>query len=330
MDISVIVPIWNVEEYIERCLRSLFEQTKTDDVEFILVNDCTPDDSMVVARRVIAEYPHLTVRVFEHSENLKAFNTRQTGLDAAVGEYTIQIDADDWCESTMLEDLYAKAIETDADIVYCDLYFGDDLAECILCRQPYCETGYECIEFMLNKFKMLPVLWNKLIRRDLFLRHNIDIRKGELRNGQDFFACIRLFFFTDKIAYLPHPYCHYNSNNPSSLTKNASFSELIVNQVNAIEEFFVENNCNYFNEYILKHKVWRKTHWLRTNKNIKIQRVCIPYFPEVDEHILKSKQFGYFPILYYLAIHGCLPLANILFKLSDWIKFRLLPLTKKI
>ncbi|MFR9565801.1 MAG: glycosyltransferase, partial [Rikenellaceae bacterium] len=63
MDISVIIPIWNVENYIERCLRSIFEQTKTEGVEFILVNDCTPDGSMEVARRVIAEYPNLTVRI---------------------------------------------------------------------------------------------------------------------------------------------------------------------------------------------------------------------------------------------------------------------------
>ncbi len=315
MDISVIIPIWNVEEYIERCLCSLFEQTKIDGVEFILVNDCTPDDSMVVARRVIAEYPHLTVRILEHAENLKVFNTRQTGLDAAVGEYTIQIDADDWCEPTMLENLYAKAIETDADIIYCDLYY-----ECIEEKQPYCENGHQCIEYILDKFKMLPVFWNKLIRRDLFLRHNIDIRKRELRIGEDFFTCIRLFFFTDKIDYLPHPYYHYNLNNISSLTKIESSIKSSVKAVSAVEEFFVENNCNYFNENIFKYKIWRKVEWLKKNKSIKIKRECIPYFPEVDEYILKSKKLGYFPIPYYLAMHGFLPLANILFKLSDWVK----------
>lgn len=82
-DISVIVPIYGVEKYIEKSLRSLFSQTKTDGVEFILVNDCTPDRTMEVAREVIADFPTLDIKIVDHEVNRGVAAARQTGLDTA-------------------------------------------------------------------------------------------------------------------------------------------------------------------------------------------------------------------------------------------------------
>ncbi len=120
MDISVIVPIYGVEKYIAESLRSLFSQTKTDGVEFILVNDCTKDRSIEIAREVISDFPTLDIKIIEHEVNGGVAVTRQTGLDTATGRYTIHFDPDDWCEPNMLEELYNKAIETNADVVISD------------------------------------------------------------------------------------------------------------------------------------------------------------------------------------------------------------------
>ncbi|MFR9579483.1 MAG: glycosyltransferase family 2 protein [Rikenellaceae bacterium] len=278
MDISVIIPIWNVENYIERCLRSIFEQTKTEGVEFILVNDCTPDGSMEVARRVIAEYPNLTVRIIEHPENRNNGAARQTGLEAAIGDYTMQVDSDDWCEPRMLEELYAKAIETDADIVYCNYYFNEILEEL-----PVHQTGFDMCKFYLEGSR-LPgsALWNKLIKRNLFTQYNVAINHGGMRRSIDKYTTIRLFYFADKVVHLPSAYYHYYYNvNPNSVTNTHYFREIVALH-NLIENFCIDNNCNFSQEVFLKKKALLKLCWLRNIRSSVKQRECIPYFPEVD------------------------------------------------
>ena len=111
--VSVIVPIYNVEQYIEKCVRSLMEQTLVN-IEFIFVNDCTPDDSMTVLRRVLKDYParESQVTILEHKENRGVAAVRKKGMEVAIGEYIIHCDSDDWVEKNMYEKLLEKAIET--------------------------------------------------------------------------------------------------------------------------------------------------------------------------------------------------------------------------
>lgn len=116
--ISVIVPIYNVKLYIERCVRSLMEQT-LENIEFIFVNDCTPDDSMDILHYVLEEYPKRReqIKIIEHETNRGISAVRNTGLKNATGQYIIYCDSDDWVEKNMYEKLLVKALETSADIV---------------------------------------------------------------------------------------------------------------------------------------------------------------------------------------------------------------------
>lgn len=321
MDISVIVPVWCVENYIEQCLRSLFNQTKTDGVEFILVNDCTPDRSMEIARQVIVEYPKLTIRIIEHTENRNVSATRQTGVDAAIGDYIIQIDSDDWCEPTMLEDMYAKAIESDADILYCD--FIEEKYK----KQVDCKTGFDAIESLFNdSYLFTPSLWNKLIRRTLYTNYNITINDVKLYTGEDYYAIVKLCFFTDKIVYLPSAYYHYRQDNTLSLTKKIFSYKDASRFIILIEEFFNANNCRIFENSLLTFKATHKLIWLAfRGHSIKKQRECIKYFPEADRYLIKSSRFSLATrVPYFFATHGFLYLANFLFKtkarLSHFLK----------
>ena len=121
--ISVIVPIYNVKLYIERCVRSLMEQT-LENIEFIFVNDCTPDDSMDILHYVLEEYPKRReqIKIIEHETNRGISAVRNTGLKNATGQYIIYCDSDDWVEKNMYEKLLVKALETSADIVGCDFF----------------------------------------------------------------------------------------------------------------------------------------------------------------------------------------------------------------
>lgn len=107
--ISVIIPVYKAEPYIERCVRSLFSQT-LDDLEYIFIDDCTPDNSISVLKAVLDEYPNRRdqVKIVNHQHNQGVSQSRQDGFDATTGEYVIHCDPDDWIEPEMYELLYDK------------------------------------------------------------------------------------------------------------------------------------------------------------------------------------------------------------------------------
>lgn len=117
--ISVIIPIYNVEKYIEQCVRSLLEQTM-DDVEFIFIDDCTPDSSMTILKEVLKQYPNRNdnVVICKNIKNSGQSKTRRKGIEMAQGDYVIHCDSDDWVEKDWLESLYRMAISNNADIVW--------------------------------------------------------------------------------------------------------------------------------------------------------------------------------------------------------------------
>ena len=127
--ISVCIPVYGVEKYIERCARSLFEQTLLEDVEFIFVNDCTPDNSINILRSILTEYPHRIsqTHIIEHAVNKGLSAARNSAVEAAKGKYVYHIDSDDFIEPQTLEALLQTAEMQNADIVANELiwYWSD-------------------------------------------------------------------------------------------------------------------------------------------------------------------------------------------------------------
>ena len=120
--VSVIIPVYNVEKYMEKCCRSLFGQT-LENMEFIFVDDCTPDNSISVIESVLQEYPQRKsqVKITHHDKNRGLPSARNTGLGLAQGNYIIHCDSDDWVAPFMYEKMYARAVAENADIVWCDI-----------------------------------------------------------------------------------------------------------------------------------------------------------------------------------------------------------------
>lgn len=121
--VSVIVPIYGVERFIEQCVRTLMDQTLRD-IEYVFVDDCTPDNSMEILGRVIQDYPYRKghVKVLHNKKNQGIALTRKTGIKECTGEYIIQVDPDDYVSLDYCEKLYATASKKHADIVWCDFY----------------------------------------------------------------------------------------------------------------------------------------------------------------------------------------------------------------
>ena len=147
--VSVIVPVYNAGLFIERCVRSLFEQT-LEDIEYIFVDDCSPDNSMDILLNVIEEYPHRkpNVTIMRHEVNTGQSGARKTGMHVAKGEYIIHCDADDWVDVDMYERMYRLAVEKDVEAVCCDIVLEcDGFSRVLKCNNEYedHQLMFDCI-----------------------------------------------------------------------------------------------------------------------------------------------------------------------------------------
>lgn len=217
--VSVIIPVYKVEIFIGRCIRSLMEQT-LQETEFIIVDDCTPDNSISVAQKIIKEYPEREgqVRIIRHEVNQGLPAARNSGLAIATGEYVFHCDSDDFVEPGMLEQLYQVAKNEDADIVWCDwmLSFGQNER---YMKQPSYVTPMEALKGMLSGVMKYNV-WNKLVRHRLYVDNQISFPTG-YGMGEDM-TMINLFACAKKVAYVPGGYYHYVKLNSGAFSNTYS------------------------------------------------------------------------------------------------------------
>lgn len=221
--VSVIIPVYKVEKFIERCVRSLMEQTMTD-VEYIFVDDASPDDSIQILHKVLADYPERCdyVKILTHNKNKGLPAARNTGLSVAQGEYVFHCDSDDFVESDMLDQLYRQAKEMDADIVWCDWWLSFAKNERYM-KQPDYTTPLDAIKAMLGGAMKYNV-WNKLVKRTLYQKNNIVFPEG-YGMGEDM-TMIPLFAYAQRVKYIPKAFYHYIKNNTDAFTQNHSEKHL--------------------------------------------------------------------------------------------------------
>lgn len=196
--VSVCVPVYGVEKYIERCAMSLFEQTMTEGIEFIFVNDCTKDKSIEILERVLDEYPQRKsqVKIIHHEKNGGLVAARKTGLAHATGDYIIHCDSDDWVDVNIYEVMYNKAVETSADMVYCDYVCVSENSSSpiLLCPDLTQET---MLKGVLDT-SIHAGLWNKMFRRNiaqdenLYTPDHICLMEDTLRVAQMLLQCSRI------------------------------------------------------------------------------------------------------------------------------------------
>ncbi len=216
VDISVIVPIYNVEKYVERCLRSLFTQSKTDGVEFLLINDATPDNSMEVVRRVVAEFPKLNINIVENERNRGLYATRCIGVAVAKGEYIQHIDSDDWVEPTMLAELWDEVEQTKAEIIACDYIQDYRGTTKMIGFKGLANNGPGCLYVLLGK-GMLGSLCFKMVKKELYARAGVKLIEG-LNMCEDLLFSIRLYAAAKNVSHLKRAFYHYDRSNEASLT----------------------------------------------------------------------------------------------------------------
>lgn len=307
--ISVIVPIYGVEKYIERCVRSLFRQTMTDKVEFIFVNDCTRDRSIEVLTAVIDEYSHLSsqIKIINHLRNRGLAAARKTGLAAACGEYILHLDSDDYFEPDMLELMYGEALAKNADVVVSDFFMtfkrGDEYKEC-----PIYDTKEDILKSIIAPSRygnktIGPSVWNKLTKRSIYTRHNINPIEG-INHGEDFIIAMQILYYADVITKVDHAFVHYNKQNPGSYTQNksASITHQRLRATEIVADFLSEKGAVYDEEFNERRFI-EKLIGIANCDQAELQEFLLMY-PWLDYEKHKQLVPRRWRLPYKMALHG--------------------------
>ena len=227
-------PIYG-EKYIERSLRSLLDQT-LEDIEFILVDDRSPDSAYEKVMRLLEEgkYAHLkdNVKIIRHDVNKGVHVVRRTGWEASSGDYIYYMDSDDWLDLDMLRKLWEKAEEGGYDLVECSLLDVDDEGNSSAHPSEILPESYE--DWVKSPFCYS--LCNKLVKRNLFLKGILWPQNPYL---DDYVISRQLYFYSEKRFYLDEMLYHYYQH-PSSIMHSAEASRRVkgkIGQDNILESF---------------------------------------------------------------------------------------------
>ena len=232
--ISLIVPIYGVEKYIERFAESALGQTYQD-LQFVFVNDGTKDRSMDILRNMIdRDYSHLKDRIVlidKQNEGLPA--ARKTGLEHAEGEYVLFADSDDWMETDAVEKVMKKADQTDADIIYFDLVKEYGHRTSYKNEREY--TGATKDDFIVNIFnyKSFGYTVTKCFKRRLYTDNVIYIPK--LGMHEDIYLMSQIIFHAKSLVHVPEALYHYRKDNPDSFCAQDRLKRHVTSTTNLLD-----------------------------------------------------------------------------------------------
>jgi len=201
--ISVLISMYNGEQLLPRMIDCVLAQT-FQDFELILIDDGSPDRCGEIAEEYAAKDQRVHVL---HKPNGGLSDARNHGLVIAKGEYTIQFDQDDYVDNTCLEELYAKAIAEDADMVICDCYYEDQYQQKYGKQEPSALDHSTVLKDMLTG-RLFGYMWNKMIRRSCYSQYNIQF-PIEIYGCEDQYAMCDLLKNDIKIVHLPRAFYHY-------------------------------------------------------------------------------------------------------------------------
>lgn len=282
--VSVIIPVFGVENYVKKCTESLMNQTMKN-VEFIFVDDCTNDKSIYVIREIISRYEKRNVKIIKHDKNIGLPAARNTGLAIAQGEYIIHIDGDDFVEPEMLEEMYIEATKKNADIVWSDIFLSYKEHERYLV-QPNYNTPKAAL-FGILRGEMKYNVWNKLVRKNLYIKSNIKFPVG-FGMGEDM-TMIKLFCHASTISYIPKAFYHYVKDNSQAFSQTYSKRHLkeLSNNVNDLSDYLKTYLGENYKEIISLFQLEVKFPFLISDKKEK-HEIWKSWYQEANHYVWKN------------------------------------------
>lgn len=218
--ISVIVPVYNVEKYLGRCIDSLIRQSYSN-IEILLVDDGSKDESLSICKEYEAKDSR--IHVF-HKENEGLGLTRNYGIKQATGEYITFVDSDDYLTLDAIDSMVKKAVETDADVVIASHYYKNKKQEIELSERLYCGTEIKeilMVHMMGNNGNQLDALtytaWGKLYKKELFTKNRLLFPSERKLIWEDLAFSVEAYPLCEKV-YILHKPVYYYCFNEGSLT----------------------------------------------------------------------------------------------------------------
>ena len=285
--ISVIVPIYKVENFIGRCVDSLMKQSLRQGVEYIFVDDCSPDKSMLVLNEVLNSYPERksNILIIKHKENKGLPSARNTGMQYASGKYIYHCDSDDYLEDNALELLLQQAESLHADIVWCDWFLTFSKNERYM-KQPVYFTPDEALKGIL-KGHMKYNVWNKLVLHSLYTENGVLFPDGH-GMGEDM-TMMLLFAVAGRVAYIPQAFYHYVKLNTEAYSQNFSLNHLesVKHNIRTVELFLHSRLGNGLDLEIACMKLEAKFPFLMSDRK-EMYRLWERTYPEANAYILRN------------------------------------------
>lgn len=292
--VSFVISVYNVASYIEKFSHCLFGQT-LDDLEFVFVDDASPDDSIAIMRRVLEEYPHRKpqVKVVTHPTNLGCAAANRDSYLAATGGYALLVDPDDYFELDIAEKMYNCAVANDADIVYCQAIVENKQGQqFVLDMTPDSIIGNgENVNYNTICRKIPGYLWCRLVKRALITDN--DIIWAEYSFTCDQVVSVQLSHYAKKVASVPEPLYHY-CYHAGSVSRSVSiehrlklFNEFKYN-FSRIEQFLIDKGVyqKYKDDSDINYKAQIKNILLPNIGEPGIRKLWLTTYPEVNKIFL--------------------------------------------
>ena len=299
--VSVIVPIYNVERYMEKCVRSLFGQT-LEDIEFVFVDDCTPDQSVEILLDVLEAYPSrkTQVKIGRMPQNSGQAKVRMKGLSLATGDYIIHCDADDFVEERAYETMYRKAVTEGCDIVICDYRRGN--ATGWENSSTYSHPGNELKDILTGR--VMGSLCCRLVKRTLME----DLIPPVGNMAEDMVICLQLTAKARSFGYVPIPLYSYLMR-PDSISHEAGMKAAMTRQEamyanSRLCVAFLQSHFGYTG--LEPEMVWfkyRTRHYLKPFVHHKeVYEQWRDTFPEVDRQLFSTSGIPWEEKFWYVLI----------------------------
>lgn len=299
--VSVLVPIYNVEQYLPECLDSLCAQTLKN-IEIICINDGSTDASGAILDEYAKNNSNIVVI---NKKNSGYGDSMNRGLEAATGEYIGIVESDDYIDANGFEKLYELAKKTDADIVKANYYYHSDDKDEI----------HEVVKNQkLNKaitisddYSILieePGIWSAIYRRDFLNDNKIRFRTTPGASYQDTGFFFKTACAAKKIVYTKNAYLHYRTDNANSSVKSLEKVNYVVEEYAEIEKYLEKCDISDVVKYTIQAAKFGAFHWnlQRLPKDLAQEFIVTIKndFAKADKAGLLQKK--YFPTKYWLAL----------------------------
>ena len=311
MKVSVIVPVYNTEKYLEKCLDSIVNQTYQD-IEIIIVNDGSTDNSKEIINKYVDKYSNIKVY---NKQNGGLSSARNLGIEKANGKYLMFVDSDDYIEKTMIKKMYEKSQENKSDIVVCEFSYVYDDGRKIRSYSNLNYTNISDKKYLLTP-PMAPI---RLIKKDLF--NNIKFKEGIYY--EDLELCPKLVKYSKKISYVNESLYNYLMRDSSIMHQN-SFNDKLLDIYKVLDSNYDALIKEYHDEieymyiiHLLRTASLRFLDYKEGKEELKrIKLIIKDKFPNWKRNIYFKKSNKKIKIISYLAYHKMILFLKIIKKVT--------------